>query len=92
MNASNAVIFALVGAAMELLPRLFPSWFPPSGGDQSSGRALWLGVMGALQFGLGFGYIVRLQIVPLAMRLLSAMPAGERGSLALPNPRGVTGR
>ena len=90
MNAPNAVIFAVIGAAMELLPRLFPSWFPPSGADQSSGRALWLGVMGVLQLGLGLGYIIRLQLVPFTMRILSAVPAGERGSLALPNPRGVS--
>ncbi len=77
---------------MELLPRVFPSWFPPTGADQASGRALWLDVMGAVQLGLGAGYLLRAHVVPAAARILSAIPAGDRGSFALPDPRIVSGR
>jgi hypothetical protein len=77
---------------MELLPRVFPSWFPPNGADQSSARALWLGVMGFIQIGLGAGHIVRMHVVPFTMRVVSAVPAGDRDPLALPNPRAASGR
>ncbi len=90
MNDLNAVIFALIGFVMELLPVVFPGWFPSTGGDQSSARALWLDTMGAVQAGLGLGYIVRMRVVPAASRMFAAT-AGDRDSLALPNPRGVAG-
>jgi hypothetical protein len=92
MNGVNAALFALVGSAMELLPRLFPASFPPSGADQASARALWLSAMGVLQIGLGLAYLVRLHVVPFATRAVAAIRTGERGSLALSNPRAVSGR
>jgi len=92
MNVLNALIFALFGTTMELLPRVFPLWFPPTGADQASARALWLDVMGAVQIGLGSGYLLRAHVVPAVVRILSAVPAGDRGSLALPDPRIVAGR
>jgi hypothetical protein len=91
MNGVNAAIFALIGAGMELLPRLFPSWFPPTGGDQSNTRALWLAVMGVTQIGLAAGYGFRAYVVPFTLRVVSSVPATERTPLALPNPRGASG-
>jgi hypothetical protein len=91
MNGPNAAIFALIGCVMEVVPRIFPSWFPPSGGDQSNARALWLAVMGATQIGLAVVYIVRSYVVPFTIRVVSSVPAGERGTLVLPHPRGVAG-
>jgi hypothetical protein len=92
MNDSDALIFGLIGSAMELLPRAFPSWFPPTGCDQSSARALWLCVMGAVQIGLGSAHLLHAHIHPAAIRILAAIPAGGRGALALPDPRAVAGR
>jgi hypothetical protein len=91
MNDSNALIFSLIGTAMELLPKAFPSWFPPTGCDQSSARALWLCVMGAVQIGLGLAHFFRAHAVPAAARILSAVPDETRGPLALPRPRAVAG-
>ncbi|HEY4990319.1 MAG TPA: hypothetical protein VII09_10955, partial [Opitutaceae bacterium] len=79
-------------SVMEIVPRAFPSLFPPSGADQASGRALWLALMGTVQIVLGFGFIIRTQVIPAALRILSAVPAAGTGSLALPSPRGVTSR
>jgi hypothetical protein len=92
MNALNAIVFAAFGSAMEALPRFFPSWFPPTGSDQSSARALWLSTMGAVQITLGVGFVVRAHFVPFFSRLFSTARATEAGALALPNARGVTAR
>lgn len=92
MNGLNASLFALIGSVMGLLPMAFPSWFPPSGADQASARALWLGTMGVAQIVLGLGYIVRAQIVPYAKRILSATPAGERGPIVFGATHAVAGR
>jgi len=92
MNDLNALIFGLFGTSMELLPRAFPSWFPPTGADQASARALWLEVMGAVQIALGAGYMLRAYFVPGVLRIFSAAPAGDRETLALPDPRTVAGR
>jgi hypothetical protein len=91
MNAANALVFAILGSVMEMLPRAFPSLFPHSGPDQASARALWLSFMGALQVTVGVGFVVRYHVVPSALRLLSHVPTGS-GSLALPSARSVTGR
>jgi hypothetical protein len=92
MNAFNSLIFTLIGFVMESLPLAFPSWFPPNGADQSSTRALWLGVMGFTQIGLGIGYIVHVHVVPTASRLFSAARATDRGTLVVTSTRGVAGR
>ena len=92
MNGLNAAIFALIGGVMELVPRLFPSWFPPTGADQANARALWLAVMGVTQISLAAGFVIRSYVLPFTMRVVSSVPAGDRGTLALPNPRGVAGR
>jgi hypothetical protein len=91
MNGINAAIFALLGAGMEIVPRILPSWFPPSGGDQSSARALWLAVMGATQMALAAGYLFRAYVMPFTLRVVSSVRTTERSPLALPNPRGISG-
>jgi hypothetical protein len=92
MNALNALAFAALGSVMEILPKMFPSWFPPTGSDQWSTRAVWLGLMGAVQITLGVGFIVRAHVVPFLFSIVSSAPAAETGTLALPNPRGVNAR
>jgi hypothetical protein len=89
MNALNAVVFAALGSSMEILPKIFPSWFPPTGSDQSSTRALWLALMGAVQIAIGLGFIVRAHVIPGFQRVFSSARATEPGTLALPNPRGA---
>jgi hypothetical protein len=91
MKVANALIFAAFGSVMEILPKAFPSWFPPSGSDQASARAMWLSFMGALQIAVGFGILVRFQLLPFAFRLLALVPR-DSGTLALPSARSVSGR
>ena len=90
MNALNAIFFAALGSSMEILPRVFPSWFPPTGSDQSSARALWLALMGVFQMALGIGFIVRVHVVPVVVRLVALVPSGEPAALPLASHRGVT--
>jgi hypothetical protein len=90
MNATNALAFAALGTLMELLPRAFPSWFPHTGADESSCRALWLAVMGATQITIGVGFLLTAHALPALRALFIRVPSGERGSLVLPESRGVT--
>jgi hypothetical protein len=92
MNATNALLFAAFGSVMEVLPKLFPTWFPPSGADQSSCRALWLLLMGAVQVTIGVGFILRAHAAPAVLRVFASVPASEPGTLALPTPRALPGR
>jgi len=92
MNILNAVAFAALGAFMEILPRAFPAWFPPTHADQASCRALWLGLMGAVQMTLGLGYLVRAHVLPVVVRIVAVAPEAEQGALALPAARGVANR
>jgi hypothetical protein len=92
MNALNAILFAALGSAMEVLPKFFPSWFPPTGSDQSSTRALWLSLMGAVQIALGVGFVVRAHVIPGFIRFFSSARASDSGTFAIPTSRGVTVR
>ena len=77
MTAFNAIAFAVLGAAMEALPRLFPAWFPLSA-DGSNARALWLSTMGAVQITLGSGSLLLATVVPALRRLAARLqPTGE---------------
>jgi hypothetical protein len=92
MNIINALVFSAIGSLMEILPRVFPSWFPVTHADQASCRALWLDLMGVVQMTLGLGYLLRTHVAPAALRVLSPEREAEPGTLALPSPRGVTHR
>ena len=92
MNVLNSLVFTVLGASMEMLPRVFPSWFPHSGADSANARTVWMGLMGAVQIFLGLGFIVRIHLLPLMARVIAMAPAGEAGALALQNPRGATVR
>jgi hypothetical protein len=92
MNILNAVAFAAVGSLMEILPRAFPAWFPPTHADQASCRALWLDLMGAVQITLGLGYLIRSRVLPAIVRIASVAPDGEQGALALRTARGLADR
>jgi hypothetical protein len=77
---------------MGLLAHFFPSLFPPTGGDASSARIVWLYVMAGTQIMLGLGYVVQAHVIPFAARLVTADRAVETGTLALPKVRGAVGR
>ena len=90
MNATNALAFATLGSLMELLPRLFPAWFPPTGADASSCRALWLTLMGATQITVGLGFLLTTHAFPFVRRLVVRVPSAESGPLVLPESRGAS--
>lgn len=89
MKATNALIFAALGSLMELLPRAFPSWFPPTGGDEASGRALWLAIMGAAQITIGLGFLLTTHAHPTLRSLVVRVPSTEPSTLVLAEGRGV---
>jgi hypothetical protein len=92
MNATNALLFAVFGFAMEIAPRAFPSFFPHTGGDQYSGRALWLFVMGAAQITVGVGFLVLNNLAPYALTIVARTRALVGARLPLPEARGVSAR
>lgn len=92
MNALNACIFMTMGSAMGILAYAFPSWFPPTGAGAPGDRVLWLYVMATTLAGIGLGYLVQANVLPLAARLVSALRTADTGSLELPKARGVVGR
>ncbi|HEY1792801.1 MAG TPA: hypothetical protein VGG34_07775 [Opitutaceae bacterium] len=92
MNTPNTMILAALGMVMEALPRVFPAWFPPTGADQASARALWLAVMGGVEVAIAAGFLARLLALPLAFRLFRLVRAHEQASIGLPSARGISGR
>jgi hypothetical protein len=92
MNAINSLIFAALGFAMEMVPRAFPAWFPPTGADQASTRALWLALMGWVQVTIALGFLVQAHVVPAAVRLLAFVTGAQPIAPPLPTARGVTPR
>ena len=75
MNAHNAWGFFSFGLVMGLLPVLAPAWFPPIGIDGSSGRALWLELMGAVQVALGGLRVLQDLALPALARWLALAPS-----------------
>jgi hypothetical protein len=59
MKLSHALGFFAIGTVMLILPRFAPGLCPRNGFDGSSGRELWLQVMGMLQTGLGVSGFMR---------------------------------
>ncbi len=59
MKFSQAMGFLTLGAAMLALPQVAPSLCPRNGFDGTSGRELWLYLMGCLQSGLGIVVLTR---------------------------------
>jgi len=90
MNSTSAVIFAVIGMVMDMLPSALPGMFPRTGADQASTSALWMAFMGAFQAGLGVAYLAKALAVPMVVRFISA-PADGFEAARLP-ARGFTGR
>lgn len=92
MNGPNALVFALIGAAMEALPMAFPGWFLPTSADGTSARALWLDAMGTVQVGLGALVGMRWLLASLEARIRHAAAAGREGAMALSASRVASAR
>jgi hypothetical protein len=71
MNSANAGGFVIFGLMFGLLPTLAPAWFPATGLDGSSARAMWLQVMGPLQAAIGLAFLVRFEVLPAIARWLA---------------------
>lgn len=59
---------------MGLLPSIAPTWFPPTGIDGSSARAMWLHVMGVVQAILGGARVLWQFAVPAVINWLAYVP------------------
>src|SRR5690606_38609756 len=77
MNSANAFVFVLFGIASWLLPMVAPTWFPATGLDGSSGRALWLQTMGVVQTVVGMSFLVRFGVWPAVNSWLKSTPQEE---------------
>jgi hypothetical protein len=74
MNIRDAWGFLSFGLVMGLLPSFAPAWFPPTGIDGSSARAMWLELMGAVQTSLGGGRVLWPMVGPAVTRWLAYVP------------------
>jgi hypothetical protein len=81
MNSIDSILFMILGAALEAIPRMFPGSFPHVGSDIGNSRALWLEFMGAVQIGLGISGFLSLRVLP-ALRV--PVPIGSEASSAVP--------
>lgn len=68
MTTLNAGVFLALGGMLNLLTLVAPGLFPPNGLDGANTSALWLQFMGWVSGGLGAGYLVRLQVLPVLVR------------------------
>jgi hypothetical protein len=84
MNTGNALGFLLFGTVMGALPALAPEWFPPTGLDGSSGRALWLEVMALVQAGWSTSHLFSRWVMPAAARAWAALPQRKPAAVLLP--------
>lgn len=75
MNIRNAWGFLSFGLVMSLLPLLRPAWFPSTGIDGTSARALWLQLMGAVQTLLGGAQVLWRIALPALIRGLAPGPS-----------------
>ena len=74
MNNRNAWGFVSFGTVMSVLPLLAPAWFPPTGIDGTSARAIWLEVMGVVQLLLGGLRVLWHAAVPAFVQWLAFTP------------------
>lgn len=86
MNTGNALGFLGFGLGMGVLAWAAPAGLCPVGPDGLSGRALWLGLMGTLQGGIGAGHLIRHALWPVIAGWLAPQPAAAPGREALPSP------
>jgi hypothetical protein len=71
MKFSHGVGFFVIGAAMLVLPLVAPGLCPRNGFDGTSGRELWLQIMGCLQTGMGLTSLVKASMLAVVEWLAS---------------------
>ena len=59
---------------MGFLPTVAPAWFPPTGFDGTSVRAIWLETMSIVQGALGCSYLILRWVMPAMSRAVSFRP------------------
>lgn len=82
MNTANAFGFFLFGLVLAMLPLVAPTYFPPTGFDGTSTRALWLHVVGSAQVIIGVVWLGQVvsgkladQLATFEMPVLDGSPA-----------------
>lgn len=75
MTTLHACGFLVLGWGLNLVPWMAPGYFAPNGLDGANTSALWLQFMGWVNGGLGAGYALRLQVLPVLVRALAWRPA-----------------
>ncbi len=84
MNTGNALGFLFFAATMGFLPTVAPEWFPPTGLDGSSGRALWLEFMALVQAGWSTSHLFSRWVMPAAARAWALLPQRKPAATLLP--------
>ncbi len=74
MTTLHAYGFLLLGGVLHLLPLVSPAQFPPDSLDGASTSALWLQFMGWVNGGIGTIYLWLLEMLPVAVQLLTWRP------------------
>jgi len=82
MTTTNALGFMVLGLGMIFAPAEAPQLFPVNAGDGSCTSALWLELMGPLQFLLGLGVAARNEAIRLQAAIESWDPLGRVFDLA----------
>jgi hypothetical protein len=82
MTTTNALGFIVLGLGMLLVPADIPQLFPINAGDGSSTSALWLELMGPLQFLLGLAVAGRNEAIRLQAAIEGWDPLGQTFDLA----------
>ncbi len=55
-------------------PMLAPGWFPATGFDGTSARAIWLVLMGIVQAGIGSSYLIARWVIPVMRHVAAYRP------------------
>src|SRR3954469_1975417 len=77
MTTNNALGFTLLGLGMIFAPTEVPQFFPANAGDGSCTSALWLGVMGSMNFLLGLGVALHNETLRLHAAIETWDPLGQ---------------
>jgi hypothetical protein len=92
MNLANAFVFLVMGTVMEVLPGVFPAWFPRTGLDGTSASSLWLHLMGFVGTGISTVFCLARYAVPAVlnrMRTAKGAAAAGRGGFIITGARSL---
>lgn len=80
MGTINAFAFSLLGSLMGFAPALWPAYFAANGISGADVSELWLEFMGIVQGSMGTFYIIRNEVLPMFLRMITwtlAKPAEQ---------------